>query len=84
MARELGFSLQEIRTLLNGFSPTTAPSERWRALAARKLPEVNTLIQRASLMKRLLEKGLRCDCLSMSDCILYDCNPPIQLRRPSS
>jgi MerR family transcriptional regulator, redox-sensitive transcriptional activator SoxR len=81
MARDLGFSLDDIRTLLNGFSPDTPPSERWQHLAQRKLPEVDALIQRASAMKRLLEKGLRCDCLSIQDCILYDCSPPVSIRR---
>jgi MerR family transcriptional regulator, redox-sensitive transcriptional activator SoxR len=81
MARELGFSLEEIRTLLNGFSPDTPPSTRWQQLAERKLPEVDALIQRATAMKRLLEKGLRCDCVSIQDCIRYDCSPPVSIQR---
>ena len=79
MARELGFSLDDIRTLLNGFSPDTPPPARWRQLAEHKLPEVEATIQRAQAMKRLLTKGLRCDCVSMSDCIVHDCNPPVQI-----
>jgi MerR family redox-sensitive transcriptional activator SoxR len=79
MARELGFSLEDIRTLLNGFSTNTAPPVVWQQLARRKLPEVNELIQRASAMKRLLEKGLHCNCVTVQDCILYDCNPPVRL-----
>jgi MerR family transcriptional regulator, redox-sensitive transcriptional activator SoxR len=81
MARDLGFALNDIRTLLNGFSPDTPPSERWQQLARRKLPEVDALIQRATGMKRLLEKGLRCDCVSVQDCILHDCNPPVSIGR---
>jgi MerR family transcriptional regulator, redox-sensitive transcriptional activator SoxR len=81
MARDLGFSVEDIRTLLNGFSANTAPPVVWQELARRKLPEVNELIQRASAMKRLLEKGLRCNCVTVQDCILYDCNPPVQLKR---
>jgi hypothetical protein len=67
--------------LFNGFSPDTPPSDRWQQLAQRKLPEVTALIQRATAMKKLLEKGLRCDCVSVQDCILYDCNPPVALAR---
>ena len=81
LARELGFSLAEIRTLLTGFSPDTPPSERWQHLARRKLPEIDVLVQRATAMKRLLEKGLRCDCVSVHDCVLYDCKPPVTLGR---
>jgi MerR family transcriptional regulator, redox-sensitive transcriptional activator SoxR len=81
ISRELGFTLDDIRTLLSGFSPETPPSARWQQLAQRKLPEVNSLIQRATTIKRLLEKGLRCDCVSIHDCILYDCNPPLSIGR---
>src|SRR5262245_28521412 len=84
LARELGFSLAEIRTLLTGFSPDTPPSERWQHLARRKLPEIDALVQRATAMKRLLEKGLRCDCVSVHDCVLYDCNPPVTVGRRKS
>ena len=81
MARELGFSLEDIRTLLNGFSPDTAPPARWQQLATRKLPEVDALLERAKAMKRLLERGLRCECVSVLDCIRYDCNPPVTITR---
>lgn len=81
MARDLGFSLTEIRTLLDGFSNDTPPSVRWQQLARRKLPEVDALLQRAAAIKALLEKGLRCDCVSVQDCILYDCNPPVSIAR---
>jgi MerR family transcriptional regulator, redox-sensitive transcriptional activator SoxR len=80
-ARDLGFSLDDIRTLLNGFSVDTPPSARWQRLATRKLPEVKALMQRATAMERLLEKGLRCSCVSVHDCILYDCNPPVSIGR---
>lgn len=83
MARELGFTLEDIRLLISGFSPDTPPNVRWRQLAQQKLADVNTLLQRASAMKSLLEKGLRCDCVSVHDCLTYDCNPPVTLGRGS-
>jgi MerR family transcriptional regulator, redox-sensitive transcriptional activator SoxR len=67
-AQRAGFTLAETRTLLNGFSEKVPPSARWRALADRKLPEIEALIARASAMKRLLEEGLDCECLSLDDC----------------
>jgi MerR family transcriptional regulator, redox-sensitive transcriptional activator SoxR len=68
LAKQAGFTLAEIRTLLNGFSPTTPPSDRWQRLARKKIPEVENLITRATGMKRLLEEGLDCDCLSLEEC----------------
>ncbi len=72
VAKEVGFTLSEIRTLLNGFSPDTAPSELWKELARQKLPEVEALIVRAQGMKLLLELGLECECLEFDECILLD------------
>jgi MerR family redox-sensitive transcriptional activator SoxR len=67
-ARRAGFTLAETRTLLSGFSAKVPPSARWRSLAERKLPEVEALIARARGMKRLLEEGLGCECLSLEEC----------------
>lgn len=70
LCKRAGFSLTETRTLLGGFSPTTPPSERWHALARRKLAEVETLVARAEAMRELLTAGLECDCLSFEECEL--------------
>jgi hypothetical protein len=34
------------------------------------LPEVDALVERALGMKALLERGLRCECLSLEGCAL--------------
>jgi MerR family redox-sensitive transcriptional activator SoxR len=67
-AKELGFSLEETRLLLDGLSPDHPPSERWQSIAAVKLPEVERLIRRAQAMKRILESGLNCECISIEEC----------------
>jgi MerR family redox-sensitive transcriptional activator SoxR len=68
-AREVGFTLEEIRTLLDGLPLDASPSERWQRLAVRKLPEVEALIERAMLLKSMLEAGINCDCDCVEDCI---------------
>lgn len=70
VAQQAGFAISEIRTLLDGFSEDTPPSERWRVLAREKLPEVEAQIERARGMKRFLERGLECECLRIEDCDL--------------
>jgi len=70
VAQRAGFTISEIGTLLDGFSDDTPPSERWRVLAQEKLPEVEALVERALGMKDLLERGLRCECVSIDDCAL--------------
>jgi MerR family redox-sensitive transcriptional activator SoxR len=67
-ARELGFTLDEIRMLLDGFPKDTPPSERWRAYARKKLVEVEGYVARANRMKALLETTLRCECVRMEEC----------------
>ena len=72
-AKQAGFSLGEIRNLFHGFPPGTPPSKRWQELAARKLAEMDELIERARLMKDLLREGFDCDC-ALRDCQgLEDC-----------
>jgi MerR family transcriptional regulator, redox-sensitive transcriptional activator SoxR len=68
-AREVGFSLEEIHTLLYRFLKTAQPSSRWQKLARRKLPELNAIIERATALKFLIEAGLDCDCEDIALCI---------------
>jgi MerR family transcriptional regulator, redox-sensitive transcriptional activator SoxR len=70
VAQQAGFTISDIRTLLDGFSEDIPPSERWRVLAREKLTEVDALIERALGMKDLLERALRCECLTLEDCAL--------------
>ena len=76
VAKQAGFTISEIRTLLDGFSEDTPPSERWRFLAQEKLPEVEALVERALSMKDLLERGLRCECLRLEECSLVGNGSP--------
>jgi MerR family transcriptional regulator, redox-sensitive transcriptional activator SoxR len=68
-ARAMGFSIEEIRTLLDGFPNATTPSERWRALAQEKLAEIKASIARATALKDLLEAGLQCTCEEIELCL---------------
>jgi MerR family redox-sensitive transcriptional activator SoxR len=70
IAQQAGFTIAEIKTLLHGFSADTPAAARWRALAERKLPEIDALIVRAYEMKRLIEASLQCGGLSLEDCAL--------------
>jgi MerR family redox-sensitive transcriptional activator SoxR len=63
LAKEANFTLEEIYTLLNDSSAQTRPSERWKALAQRKLYEVEQVIAQAEAMKRLLEAAIECEYL---------------------
>lgn len=64
-ARDAGFTIAEVRELLGGTDESPA---RWRALAERKLVEVDAVIEKAQATRRLLEESLRCNCVALEDC----------------
>jgi MerR family transcriptional regulator, redox-sensitive transcriptional activator SoxR len=68
LAQRAGFSLAETKTLISGFSEEVPPSERWRRMAERKLPEVEERLRRAEQMRDLLLRGMDCDCLTLDEC----------------
>ena len=71
VALDAGFTIRETRTFLTGFAADTPPAARWRALAVRKLPELEQAIERAQRMKLLLESSFRCRCPQLADCERY-------------
>ena len=68
LARDSGFTLSETRTFLNGFPGGTTPAARWRAMAEKKLVELDSLMSRVARMKLLLEASFRCECRRIEDC----------------
>jgi MerR family transcriptional regulator, redox-sensitive transcriptional activator SoxR len=69
LIKRAGFTLDEARVLLSGLSEETPPPEIWRELARRKLPEITRTLAEARAMKKILETGLHCDCLTLDDCL---------------
>ena len=69
-AQQAGFTLAEVRTLFHGFGAGTPLGERWNALAAAKLRELDALIARARQMKRAIVAGMECGCVRMEACML--------------
>jgi MerR family redox-sensitive transcriptional activator SoxR len=71
IAQRAGFSLEEIRRLLDGTS-SGAAHESVRALAHAKVPAVTALIARAEAVKRWLEVASECECATLDVCALFD------------
>ncbi len=70
VAQRVGFSLDEIRELLGTESGTA--HQQLRRLAARKLPDIDELIHRATAVRRWLEMTSACECASLDVCSLFD------------
>ena len=68
-ARQLGFTLEEVRQLFFGFRSVTSASQRWRMLNQKKLAERDTLLQSIKGMQRLLRKMMqKCHCETLDQC----------------
>jgi MerR family transcriptional regulator, redox-sensitive transcriptional activator SoxR len=68
-ARQLGFTLDEIRRLFFGFRNVTRASERWQTLSRKKLAELDDLMDGIKKVRRLLIKMMRdCRCETLEQC----------------
>ena len=67
-AKQLGFSIADVRLLLSAANASQRPSAAWHELARRKRAELDATIARARRMKRLLDRTLQCRCLDLDEC----------------
>jgi MerR family redox-sensitive transcriptional activator SoxR len=67
-AKELGFSLEEIKLLLKEFPEDAKASPRWNQLALTKIQEMQIIANKARAVQRMLEGILRCHCAKLEDC----------------
>jgi MerR family redox-sensitive transcriptional activator SoxR len=65
-AKACGFSLNETRRLFYGFREGAPPSERWQALARRKIAELDELARKIAATKELLQRP--CACKDLGEC----------------
>jgi MerR family redox-sensitive transcriptional activator SoxR len=71
VAKQAGFSLDEVRALLDSIDRGAPAHDELQALAARKLPEMDALIERARAMRDWLAVASACGCESLEDCGLF-------------
>src|SRR6266704_2350042 len=67
-----GLTLDEIRALLSASDGDQAAIESLREVAARKLPQINELIERSQVVRGWLESAARCECPSLEECPLFE------------
>jgi MerR family transcriptional regulator, redox-sensitive transcriptional activator SoxR len=71
VAKRAGFSLDDIRTLLDAGDAGEPAHASLQELAGRKLPEVEELIARAEAVRGWLEAAKACDCETLDVCALF-------------
>ena len=68
-ARQLGFTLDEIRKLFFGFRSAARASERWQELSRKKLAELDDLLDGIKTVQHLLKKMMQnCHCKTLDQC----------------
>ncbi len=67
-ARQIGFSLEEIRQLFFGFRKGIPPSERWKRLSQKKLRELEKLISEIKAIQLVLQNQGKCGCATLEEC----------------
>ena len=73
LAKSAGFTVAETRQLVRGVSRRTPPGPRWRALAQKKLVEVEERISEAERMRDVLLMMMDCECPTFQDCTRAGC-----------
>jgi MerR family redox-sensitive transcriptional activator SoxR len=70
VAQRAGFSLDEIRELVDA---RNGPLEQGlQEIAQRKLPEIESLIERAERVRAWLNTATTCGCQTIDECALFD------------
>jgi MerR family redox-sensitive transcriptional activator SoxR len=72
VAQSAGFKLSEIKELIDGVDSSAGMAEQMRALSARKLDEVEALLERTRAMKGWLEVAKECGCATPEECALFE------------
>jgi MerR family transcriptional regulator, redox-sensitive transcriptional activator SoxR len=68
-ARQLDFTLDEIRQLFFGFGTAARASERWRKLSQKKLAELDDLMVGIKGVRHLLKRMMqKCHCETLDEC----------------
>lgn len=69
MAQRAKFTLAEIGQLLDT-APDRGATRQWRALAERKIPELDQFIQETQALRNAVADCLACGCMNFDSCQL--------------
>jgi DNA-binding transcriptional MerR regulator len=84
-ARDMDFSLEEIKIFLSGHNDKTPVGKRWQKLAHLKIRQIDKTLVRAHRLKSLLEHLLHCRCASLRECVeRLSLSPKLRLMRNSA
>lgn len=68
LAKACGFSLTEMRRLVNGFRAETSASERWQTAISEHQKVLELQISQLKGMQKLLRRVQECQCADLVEC----------------
>lgn len=78
LVRHAGFSLVEIRDLLDGRLQGEPPGPRWQAQVARKEADLDKQLAAVHAARRLLTHLGGCRCRSLEECVARSVSPHVR------
>lgn len=67
-AKACGFTLPEVRTLLNAFADDAPIAQRLQGIAERKLAELDAQAQAIAVKKKRIRRAFQCRCTDLGEC----------------
>ena len=69
LAQAAGFTISEIKTLIDGYAEGKALSDGWVEMATKKQVEVEQKIVELQEMKKVLDELVKCQCVTVEACV---------------
>jgi len=73
LAQAAGFSIAEIKSLLDNYANDPGPRGLWKGFAETKQNSVRQQIKTLEQMDRILTKLIKCECESLEECVQLSC-----------
>ena len=67
-ARRAGLTLREVGQLLEATTGDGTAAQAWQAVAARKVPELDAMIDQLRTTREVLRAVAACECSTLSEC----------------
>ncbi len=69
LAQTAGFTVAEMKSLLESYAEDPSPGGMWTSLAEGKRATIRQQIKSLKQMDRTLTQLLKCECASLNDCV---------------
>lgn len=71
IAQQAGFSISDMKKLLENYDQNPSPAGMWKSLAEDKRKTVRGQIKELRKMDRILGKLLECECGTLNECVEF-------------